>query len=112
MPAASAASAPAVVPPLAVMNAGFQVDACVVSNTALKLPLVTPRGKPVKLGVVVATPAVPGGATQQWMCEAVVGALRPLNTALTCSWWVVVSSETVDDPTPGDELTGFSFAPF
>ena len=48
----------AVVPPLGVTYAGFQLDASVRSNVLLKMPLVTPLGNPANVGVVVATPAV------------------------------------------------------
>src|SRR5436305_10497433 len=71
-PAANAASAPATVPPFAVMNAGLKLEANVKSKALTKVPEVTPSGNPTKLGVVVATPVFPGGAIQQWICAAVV----------------------------------------
>jgi len=48
------------------------VEARVRSKVFVKVPEVTPRGKPGNDGVVVATPAVPVAGAQQWMCEAVV----------------------------------------
>ena len=56
---ASAASAVAVVPPLAVMYDAFQLPDWARSNVFENVPLNTPKGKPTKLGEVVATPAVP-----------------------------------------------------
>jgi hypothetical protein len=50
-----------------------------MSNVWSYVPLVTPKGKPVKVGVVVATPAVPvpGRAVVAWMWDAVVVPKRP-----------------------------------
>ena len=62
MAAKSAASAPAGVPPCAMMKAGLYVAASVASTVASKLPEVTPRGNPGNVGTVVATPAVGVGA--------------------------------------------------
>jgi hypothetical protein len=49
------------------MNAGFHVAAWVMSKFIEYDPAVTPSGNPVKLGICVATPAVPvkGEAVQQ-----------------------------------------------
>ncbi len=55
----SAASAEAVVPPLLVINGALNDDDKVMSNVVSMLPEETPSGKPRKLGVCVATPAVP-----------------------------------------------------
>jgi len=74
-------------------------------------PLVTPRGKPTNEGVVVATPALAGGTTQQWMCEAVVFEVSPENVVTTCSECAVPLITTVEDPVPGDATGGFSFEP-
>ena len=45
-------------------------------------PLFTPDGKPVKVGRMVATPAVPapGVAVQQWMWELVLFTARHVRT--------------------------------
>src|SRR5262245_30719637 len=69
-----AVSAVAGDPPLAVMNAVFQLEFNVKSSVFEKDPANTPAGKPAKLGVVVATPAVPlkGLAVAAWMWDAVV----------------------------------------
>ncbi len=48
---------------------------------------------------------------QQWMCDAVVLAVRPLNTTLTRIRCVVVSSVTNAPPVPGEALAGFSLGP-
>ena len=85
MPAKSAVSAVAGVPPLAVINAGFHVVADSVLKVPSKVPLVVPNVKPINAGRVVATPAVPGGNTQQWMCAPDVGAVKPLKVKLTRS---------------------------
>ena len=78
------------------------------------MPDVTPSGKPANVGVVVATPAAAGGATQQWMCDAVVPApaVSPVKTTVTWSWCVTVSSDTIVEPVPGDAFTGNSLGPF
>jgi hypothetical protein len=65
----------------------------------------------VKLGVVVAPPALAGGVAQQWMCEAVVPATKPLNVALTRISCVVEFSVTTALPVPGEATGGFSLAP-
>ena len=78
-PAAKAASAPCTVPPFAVMNAEFQLVARVVSKVFVNVPDVTPMGNPANVGTCVATPTVPGGATQQWMCAAAVVLVKPEN---------------------------------
>src|SRR5437868_13051295 len=109
-PAASAASAPAGVPPFAVMNAGFHVVAASVLNVMLYEPLVTPSGKPVNVGVVVATPTLPGGAMQQWICDAVVPEVNAENVAMICNVCAAVSMITVVEPVPLDAVGGFSFA--
>jgi len=90
---ARADSAPAGVPPFAVMKDGLKLEDNVRSRVLEYEPLVTPSGKPAKLGVVVATPAFwkKGAVVGAWMWEAVVpdGApdafvvTRPLK--LTCS---------------------------
>jgi hypothetical protein len=59
----------------------------------------------------VATPALPPGGIQQWMCDAVVPASKPLNSTLTAKVWAVVSNTTVACPVPGDPVDGDSFAP-
>ena len=92
-------------------KAGFHVLAANVSSVVLKLPLVTPNGKPANVGTVVAMPAVPGDSTQQWMCEAVVPATRSENVTLTMSTCAAGSKLTTASPTPGDMFTGFSFGP-
>jgi hypothetical protein len=70
----------------------------------------TPSGNPVNVGTVVATPMLLGAATQQWMCEAVVGALRPLNVTWTVIKFVVVSQVTNAVPVPFEVgCGGFSF---
>ncbi len=87
MAEARAASAPAVVPPWAVMKLGFQLDDKVRSKVLEYEPLVTPKGKPGKVGVVVATPAVPVKAlvVGAWMWEAVVVPSRPVKDRLKVS---------------------------
>lgn len=67
MPVRSAAVAPAVVPPLLLMNVGFHDDAKVRSNVLPYAPLVTPRGNPANVGTCVATAPFDPGAAQQWM---------------------------------------------
>jgi hypothetical protein len=70
----------------------------------------TPSGNPVNVGIVVATPVLLGGATQQWMCEAVVGVLKPLKFTSTVIKFVVVSQVTNAVPVPVDVgCGGFSF---
>src|ERR1035437_3185539 len=79
-----------------------------------KGPEVTPDGKPVKVGVVVATPAVPrsGTAVQQWMCEAVSELSRPVNVTSTSMVFTTWSIVTVANPVPVDRLGGDSLEPF
>jgi hypothetical protein len=63
------------------------------------------------VGIVVATPTfvlVPGIVWQQWMCAAVVGVVKPLKVALTCSVWAVVSSITVANPVPREGVPSFA----
>src|SRR5258708_37864663 len=76
-------------------------------------PLVTPVGKPVNVGTDVATPAVltPGSAVQQWMCDAVFAATRPLNESCTCMVLATVSKWISANPVAGDTFGGASFSP-
>src|SRR5262245_13978124 len=75
------------------------------------VPLVVPPGNPVNVGVVVATPALPGGATQQWMCAAVLLDVNPLNTTLTVIMFVTVFQVITADPVPFDwGCGGFSLS--
>ena len=87
IPADSAANAEGTVPPNAVINAGLYDEASVMSNVLSNAPLVTPSGKPVNDGVVVATPAVcrNGFGVAAWMWEAVVVPVNPENEALSAS---------------------------
>src|SRR4051812_47009360 len=85
-----------------------------MSNVWVKLPLVTPSGKPEKVGSCVATPAVGVtaiGETQQWMCEAVVVPVRPLKVTETVMVCAASSQRTVAVPVPGEPLGGNSLAP-
>src|SRR6187397_2172765 len=66
-----------------------------------KVPEVTPRGNPTKLGVGVMTPVTPGAWTQQWMCAAVVGPVRSLKLACTCRF-SEASNVTVARPVAGE----------
>ena len=77
------------------------------------VPDVTPSGKPVKEGVVVATPAVPVLATAvaAWICAADVVPPRPLNTTFIAMVFNVVSMVTVPLPTPSEAFAGDSFGP-
>ena len=73
----------------------------------------TPPGKPAKLGVWVATPAVPlsGEAVQQWMCATVVNPIRSANDASTR---IVIRSKSIVTrvhPVPADAFGGDSAAP-
>jgi hypothetical protein len=111
MPAKSAASAAATVPPLAVTKAGLYVDARVVSKSLSYVPLMTPIGNRGNEGVVVATPAFPGGATQQWMCAIVVAPTRSLKLTTTWRVCVTISKSTKAVPVPGDGAGGFSLGP-
>ena len=56
-----------------------------MSRTVWNVPLVTPSGNPANVGVVVATPAEIPKGVQQWMCDAVVPLVRPLNVTSTAS---------------------------
>ena len=49
-----------------------------MSKVLSKNPLVVPLGNPVKVGVVVATAAVPenGTAVGPWICAAILGPKR------------------------------------
>ena len=70
-------------------------------------------GKPVKDGVVVATPAVPvsGSAVQQCMCDAVVVPSKSLNDTWTSIVFATVSMVTNAEPVPGDVFGGDSLGP-
>jgi hypothetical protein len=70
-----------------------------------------PPGKPVKVGVVVATPVFPPGAIQQWIWEAVVPLLRPLKITETSMVFATASMMTSAEPVPVDRVAGFSLAP-
>jgi hypothetical protein len=66
--------------------------------------------------VVVATIKFPGSAgggeaTQQWICDAVVPDVKPLNVTSTCKVWAVGSITTVVKPVPVDVVGGISAAP-
>ena len=71
----------------------------------------TPSGKPVKVGVVVATPALAGGATQQWICDADVGPDKPENVTEMLRVCAAVPRVTLAKPVPPERTLGFSFAP-
>ena len=77
----------------------------------MNVPLVTPRGNPGNEGVVVATPTLPGGAIQQWICAALIGATRFWKVALTTRLSAAASKTTVVKPVPGEALEGFSYKP-
>jgi hypothetical protein len=80
----------------------------------MNVPLVTPSGKPEIVGSCVAIIAVgvtACGETQQWMCEAVVVPVKPLNVTLTVIECAVVSHKTDAFPVAGDAFGGNSFAP-
>ena len=80
----------------------------------MKLPEVTPKGKFKKVGTCVATPALTfkkGDATQQWMCDAVVVPVSPLNITSTNIVLAVVFSTTVAKPVPAEPAGGTSRAP-
>jgi len=66
---------------------------------------VTPSGKPVKDGSVVATPAVGVLVTQQCMCDAVVPEVRPENVTWTRIVTAVGEKVTRAKPVPA-EVTG------
>jgi hypothetical protein len=113
MPVRRAASALAAVPPFALTKAGLYEPSEVRSNVLSYTPLVTPRGNPVKVGVVVATMAVevPGLAVALWMCEAVVVPRSPANDTWTCRLLVAGSKSTSENPVPGEVLGGLSPGP-
>src|SRR2546429_80262 len=69
-----------------------------MSNVCVYVPLVVPDGKPVNVGTDVATPVVPGAATQQWMWAAVFGVVSPAKTTFTVIRFVVVSQVTLAVP--------------
>src|ERR1051326_3291692 len=106
MAAANAGSAAASVAPWAVTEAGLKLEAEVRSNVFEYVPLVTPSGKPAKLGVVVATPAVPlkGEVVAACKWEAVVFPVRPLKDTCSCSVWATSSYVTVPLPIPSDAV--------
>jgi hypothetical protein len=56
------------------------------------------------------TPVKKGEARQQWMCEAVVPDVKPLNVTSTCSVLAAGSSTTVAKPVPGEPVGGTSSA--
>jgi len=64
-----------------------------------------------KVGVVVATPVLPNGAMQQWMCDAVVPATKPVKFTCRVSRCAAGSVMMNALPMPGDGLAGFSEAP-
>jgi hypothetical protein len=98
---------------LAVTNAGLKLEESVRSSVLLNEPDVTPSGNPTKLGVCVATPAVPvsGTAVGAWMCEAVVLPSRPLNVAEMFRRCETGSYETFANPVPGEATGGDSLGP-
>src|SRR6266853_2895335 len=59
------------------------------------------------------TPASKGDARQQWICDAIVGDVKPLKSTVTDIEWTSgsVSSTTVAKPVPGEPVGGTSFAP-
>ena len=74
------------------------------------VPDVVPLGKSVKVGVVVATPVFPFGATQQWIWAAVLGDVRPLKLKSTRIVCKTVSMVTSAKPVPDDAVGEFSLA--
>src|SRR5262245_35991486 len=81
-------------------------------NVCVYVPLVTPPGKPVNVGVVVATPALAGAVGQQWMCAAMLGVVRPAKSTMTVMVLVVVSQNTVVVPVAVDSgCAGLSLSP-
>ena len=74
-----------------------------------------PKGNPAKVGVVVATRRLPLGGctegTQQWICEAVVPEVSPLNVTSTCNVCAAGSKTTVAKPVPVVAVGGISAAP-
>jgi hypothetical protein len=91
----------------------YEVDSN-ISRVDTYDPEVTPNGKPEKVGVVVATPAVPddGTAVQQWICAAVVVPSKPENVTSTFIVLDTSSIVTTAMPVPGDAFAGDSLAPF
>src|ERR1700716_1063933 len=67
----------------------------------------------MNVGNCVATPAVPapGNAVQQWICEAVVGASKPLKVTLTAIVKILSSTITWAKPVPGEAFAGLSAEP-
>jgi hypothetical protein len=63
----------------------------------LTRPEVTPKGKFSNVGVVVATPAVPvpGVGVGEWICDAVVPAVKPLNVTSTNNVFAMSSVVTL-----------------
>ena len=82
-----------------------------MSNTRSYVPAVTPDGKPVKVGTLVATPAVPtpGTAVVAWICEAVTPATNPEKFA--CTLIIFPVTVTVAFPVPGEVVGGCSAGP-
>src|SRR5436305_9469540 len=113
--AASRASSAAPTLPSAVTNAGLKLEASVRSNVLSKVPDVTPKGNSAKVGVVVATRRLPLGGctegTQQWICEAVVPEVSPLNVTSTCNVCAAGSKTAVAKPVPVVAVGGISAAP-
>ena len=77
------------------------------------MPDVTPSGKPVKLGVVVATPAVPvnGDVVQQCRCDAMLPVVSPEKLMSSVIVFAVVSNTTEPLPIPGEVFGGLSAGP-
>jgi len=74
---------------------------------------VIPDGKPGKVGVVVATPAVPEPATAvaAWICDAVTPAMSPEKVACTLIVFAIASIVIIALPVPGELLAGTSAGP-
>ena len=98
---------------MATIKAGVYVVLLLRSNVMPKLPLVTPRGNPIKLGVWAATPALPtpGMAVQQWMCAAELVPIKPANVIPTVSVLAPVLTATRKVPAAVELLGGVSNAP-
>src|SRR5829696_9038378 len=82
-----------------------------MSNVIKYVPVVTPTGKPGKVGTVVAGISMAPGGVQQWMCDTVVVDTSPANDMLTVIRFVVVSQLTIAVPIPVDAFGGTSLAP-
>ena len=95
------------------MKAGLYDEADVRSRSCEKSPEVTPKGKFVNVGTMVATPAVPvpGLAVGEWICDAVVPAVKPLNDTSTNNVFATSSVVTVAKPVPGELFGGDSPGP-